>query len=159
MLANSLYIKASGSGGGIGDTLGSLAIAKKGKMQADTVPNNVFKLVTINFVNKWERVDLETVRGDRLFPYRFLLQVDGVGYDLTKRNIHLGYRKQGSPSSVRIINGQPLAAPGEVMFLAGLEDFTEAGTFEWDLSAYKISGRPQTFAKGVLTITDDINKL
>ena len=158
LLAKSLSLPAVGIGGGLGSILGVCPKSISMKSQWDTIPNNVFKLITINFINKWERIDLETVRGDRLFPYQFLIQIDGAPFDLTKRNIQFAYRKQGS-GATKVINGQPLPTAGQVVFLAGNDDFNEAGTFEWDLQVYRITGRPQTFAKGLLNIADDINKL
>ena len=160
LLAKVLYSPPSGSGGGTGSISGTTIKSIKAKPIGEAIIADMWAPITINLISGYQSMDLQTVRGDRMFPYYFYLQVKGTAFVIQNKDVQFAYRKRGNAGETpKVIKGSILPDIGGVCFLPQSSDFTEAGDYVFDIQASKNANRPITFAMGNLKIVQDINNL
>ena len=99
---------------------------------------------------------IKRVRGDN-YPVEAILKVNGVVVNLTGSTVTLGYIKTGATTATSIVGTISDVVNGVVQFLPTGTDFTETGTYRYDIQRV-VGGIKTTHVIGQLIIEDDVNK-
>ena len=97
------------------------------------------------------------VRGDN-YPIEAILTINKAPINLTGATVSFSYIKTNPIGTAKTINGTIVDAPnGKVMFSPTSTDFSEAGSFKYDIQ-HTLNGITTTHLLGVLILEDDITK-
>ena len=122
------------------------------------------KELQATYVGKPQIIDLERPRGDSMYPLIFELFIQdsyvGAGaepVDLTGLRVELAYRRGNEAPAIITGNiyGDTL---NKVCFSPKEDDFSQAGSYLYDLQIVQAETQRATIVMGNLKITDDINK-
>lgn len=99
---------------------------------------------------------VKRVRGDN-YPIEAVIKTNNVVVNITGATIKFSYLKSGDTTAKSITGTITEAANGIVQFIPGADDFTEVGTYKYDIQRLQ-NGVVTTHMIGQLTIDNDVNK-
>lgn len=100
---------------------------------------------------------INRVRGDT-YPVEATLKINGLPVNLTGAIVNFSYKKVGDPQIKTILGVHDNSTNGIVVFTPTADDFTIAGTYDFDIERYQ-DGIKITHIIGRLVLADDITKI